>query len=184
MSYFISSDPIWRTRKKLRALKKDLWVPLISVDRYLSECRNTFLMITDRNEEENMDFFVNGPRYNIRAEDLETISNSFEERARLALNVDSAVWRSWTESLGFNTIVITEVNRLLWRLQRDRNSGPATTAQHEQRKKESQMVACFKRHKVERRPWNCSRLKTNNAGIDRGNSIGKDNTVYSSDLEN
>lgn len=130
-----------------------------------------------------MDRFVDGLKYNVRVEVLKTNCNSFEECARLALNVDSAIWRARRGISGFhynnnngNEPTPMEIGNI--------NSGPSTRAQREQRKKDLEKGACFKCHKVGCRPWKCRRPKINNVDIDPGKSTDEDNTVYLSDSEN
>lgn len=82
----VPADHTRRARDKFRKIKQ-----LGSVEKYLSEFRNVILMIGDINEAEKVDRFVDGLKFNVRVEVLKTNSNSFEECARIALNVDSAI---------------------------------------------------------------------------------------------
>lgn len=158
ISEFIPADHCRRARDKLRTLKQTS-----SVEHYLSEYRNTILMIGDMHEGEKVDRFVDGLKYNVRVEVLKTNCSSFEECARLALNVDSAIWRARRGNSGFHYTnnrvgdagpTPMEIGNL--------NSGTTTRAHREQRKKDLENGACFKCHKVGCRPWKCRNTRVNN----------------------
>lgn len=86
---FIPADHTRRAGDKLKQLKQ-----IGSVERFVSEYRNLILMIGDMNDGEKVDRFVDGLKYNVRVEVLKTNCNSFEECARVALNIESAIWRA------------------------------------------------------------------------------------------
>lgn len=116
-------------------------------------------MIVDINEGEKVDRFVDGLKFNVRVEVLKTNCTSFEECARIALNIDSAIWRARRgqvgsysnsfENSGPTPMEIGNVTRTLRDL-----AG--------QRKIDLSRGACFKCHKVACRPWKCGRPKVNN----------------------
>lgn len=89
ISEFIPSEHNRLGRDKLRKHKQTG-----SVEKYLAEYRNTILLIGDINEGEKLNRFVDGLKYNVKVEIMKTNYNSFEQCARMALNIDSAIWRA------------------------------------------------------------------------------------------
>lgn len=83
---FVPADHTQRARDKLRKLRQ-----ISSVEKYLSEYRNIVLMISDINEGEKLDRFIDGLRYNVKVEVMKSRCHSFEEVARISLQVDNAI---------------------------------------------------------------------------------------------
>lgn len=174
---FIPADHTPRARDKLRKLKQTT-----SVEHYLAEFRNIVLMIGDISEGEKIDRFVEGLKYNVKIEVMKSSVNSFEESARIALNIDSAIWRARRSTSGFHPhtpnvggptpMEIGNVN------------GASTRAHREQRKKDLDKGACFACHKVGCRPWKCRPSRVNNSEIIPGNSVSEGSEVILSDSEN
>lgn len=178
MTEFIPADHKRRARDKLRRLKQTS-----SVEKYLSEYPNSTLQIGDMNEGEKVDRFVEGLKFNVRVEVLKTNSNSFEECARIALNVDSAIWRAkggpsifHHNSFDKRGPTAMEIGNI--------NGVPPSKAQREQRKKDLEDGACFRCHKAGCRPWKCRERRVNNIDIQSGDSEKEKDTVYLSDSEN
>lgn len=51
-------------------------------------------MIGNMHDGEKLDRFIVGLKYHVRVELMKTICNTFEESARIALNIYSAIWIS------------------------------------------------------------------------------------------
>lgn len=180
LSEFVTSDHTRRARDKLRSLKQ-----MNSVEKYLPEYRNLILMIGDMNEGEKVDRFVDGLKYNVRVEVLKSNCNSFEECARLALNVDSELWIARRGNPGFHFNNNNQSNADPTPMEIGNiNGDPPTRALREQRKKDMERGACFKCHKVGCRPWKCRPAKVNNFDVQIGPSTHETSTAQLSDSEN
>lgn len=131
----------------------------------MAEYRNAVLMIGNMLEDEKLDRFVEGLKYQVKVEVLKMNCSTFDDCARVALNVDSALWRARKESFG------------LFSNHGNHNSGPnpmeignvsgrpLSPGQCEQRRTDLKNGACFKCHKRSCRPWRCqnpAKLRTNN----------------------
>lgn len=142
---FVPSDHAKRARDRLRRLRQTN-----SVSRYLSEFKNTILAIANMSDEEKMDRFIGGLKHSIRIEVLKSQPENFEDCARIALNVDSAIWRAGKgphvgQSSGSEGPSLMEIGNT--------DTQPRTKAQREQRRKDLERGACFTCHKEGCRPW-------------------------------
>ena len=176
---FIPADHTRRARDKLRKLKQ-----VGSVDKYLSEFRNIVLMIADMHEGEKLDKFVEGLKYNVRVEVLKSGCNQFEECARMALNVDSAIWGARrtlepftpTRQNAGSTHTPMEIGNV--------NGSGSSQPQREQRRKDLMTGSCFKCHKKGCRPWRCDSLRVNHVSMRNNDPVPEESRVVLSDSEN
>lgn len=134
-------------------------------------------MVGDINKGEKLDRFVDGLKYIVKMEIMKTNCNSFEECARMALNIDSAIWRARRptgffspDNSGTTTMEIGNVT-----------GSRVTNAQCEQRRKDLNNGACFKCHKIGCRPWKCASPRVNHVEV---NSVTEEANVILSDSEN
>lgn len=148
---------------------------------YLAEYRNLILMISDINDGEKLDRFLDLLKDNVRVEVLKKNSTSFEECARLALNVDSAIWRARRSTPGFhyNKNNVSEPTPMEIG---NVNSGSMLRVQREQRRNDLDKGTCFKCHKVGCRPWKC-RPRVNNVEVGLGTVSDDHSIVQLSDSE-
>lgn len=84
---FVPDDHVRRARDRLRKLHQTS-----SVSKYLSEFRNIIFTIPGMNDGEMWDKFCSGLKYEVRLEVMKSTVTSFEEAAKIALPVDSAIW--------------------------------------------------------------------------------------------
>ena len=84
---FVPEHHVRRARERLRKLKQTH-----SVSKYLSDFRNMVLTIPDITEEEKFVKFCSELRYEVRLEVIKSTATTFNEAARIALRVDSALW--------------------------------------------------------------------------------------------
>ena len=150
---FIPFDHVRRTRDKVRKL-----VQHSSVAKYLNEFRNLVLTIPDMNDGEKLDKFCAGLKPQVRLEVLKAGPGSVDDAARIALNVDSALFGAGMFSWGFQYAGPQPMD--IGNLQSNpRDSGRSFKGKknwREQRKKDIANNACFKCHKVNCRPYKCS----------------------------
>lgn len=174
---FIPLDHVKRSRDRLRRLRQ-----LHSVSKYLSEFRNLILAIPGMSEGEKLDRFIEGLKYPVRVEVLKTHSDSFEECARIALNVDSAIWRasSGSRADGAQGNRGSTSNSMPTPMEVGNTEGSKRSRnQTEQRKRDIERGACFTCHQVGCRPWKHRAPAVNN--VDSKNT---DETIESdSDTE-
>lgn len=178
---FIPADHTQRAREKFKRLKQ-----VSSVEKYLSEYRNFILMIGNTNEGEKLDRFIDGLKYQVKVEVLKANCESFEDCARVALNIDSAIWRAKRGPNGFynnsqdygNTPVPMEIGNV--------NAGPSKShqEQQQQRKRDLSRGVCFKCHKVGCRPWKCNPTKVKNVTASANNDEPEEGPNIFSDSEN
>lgn len=140
-------------------------------------------MISDINYGKKVDRFVDGLKFNVKVEVLKTNCSSFEECARIALNIDSAIWRARRGPSAFqygnhgkSESTPMEIGKM--------TSGPPIKARPEQRKIYMEKGACFKCHKEWGRPWKCSQSCVNNVDANPAASSRDQTTVFISDSEN
>lgn len=171
---FVPSDHSKRARDRLRKLRQTK-----SVSRYLSDFRNIILAISGMTDEEKMDRFIEGLKHSIRIEVLKAQVDTFEDCARVALNIDSAIWRAgkgtgqtFGNRSGDEGPTPMEIGNV------EGSSNPRTKAQREQRRKDLEKGACFTCHKVGCRPWKPARQANNvEADVDSDSSseLGSEN---------
>ena len=116
-----------------------------SVSAYLNEFRNIVLTISDMNDGEMVDRFCQGLKPQIRLEVLKAGVTTMDEAARIALNVDGALFGAgiFTQQLQSSRSAPTPME--IGNVEQDR--------QNEQRELDRRNNACFKCHKVGCRPW-------------------------------
>ena len=86
---FVPEDHIRLARDRLRTLDQTS-----SVSKYLSDFRNVVLTIPDISDGEKWDKFCAGLKGEIRLEVMKANVTCFEDAAKIALRVDSALWGS------------------------------------------------------------------------------------------
>lgn len=179
---FIPADHNRQARDKLRRLRQNS-----SVEKYLCDFRNTILMISNISEDEKTDKFVSGLKYDLKLEVLKSRCNSFEECARMALSVDSAIWGAKTNSFSqFHQAARTgptpmEIGNV--------NAASSSMTPREQRRQDLSRRACFKCHKTGCRPWKCDpqgarapRMNVNNTQLqEKVNESTIENSGYVSE---
>lgn len=99
MTEFVPEDHVRRARDRLRRLKQTTSVP-----KYISEFRNCIITINDMSAGERFDRFLQGLKPDVHLGVLKTQASEFEEVARIALLVDSALWS--LNALSNSSIVI------------------------------------------------------------------------------
>lgn len=144
---FVPSDHAKRARDKLRKLKQTR-----TVVRYLSDFRNIILTIPGMQEDEKVDRIIEGLKFNIRVEVLKAQADTLDECARVALNIDSAIWRAGT--VGHSSALDGPMPMEIGNVQ-GTSHGKLSKAQREQRKKDMENGACFVCHKVRCRLYKC-----------------------------
>lgn len=159
-------DHTRRARDKLRNLKQTS-----SAEKYLSEYRNTVLMIGKINEGEKVDRFVDGLKYQAKVEVMKIDCEFFEDCARVALYIDSAIWRAKRGPAGFYPISEKQQQPTPMEIG-NVYGGPDSRAHREQQKKDLNNGACFRCHKRGCRPWRCNPSKLNNISIHDETIIG------------
>lgn len=147
-----------------------------SVSIYLEEFRNIVLNIGGMQEDEKIDRFIEGLKFDVWVELLKARAESFEKCARLALSVDNAFWKAGRRSQGPNDTRCTSGSgptlMEIGTVQSDSRS--LTVAQREQRRKDLKAGACFTWHRVGCRPWKHNR-KTKNMDVElEENASGAD----------
>lgn len=165
---FIPFDHVRRTRDKLRKL-----VQKTSVSSYLNEFRNLVLTITDINEGEKLDKFCAGLKPNVRLEVLKSGPSTIDEAARIALNVDSALYGAgmFTPYSQYTQPEPMDIGNV------EGNPGRRTRSSNkwsEQRRKDIENNACFKCHKKNCRPYKCSPRKVETGNTETGKQPGED----------
>lgn len=158
MNEFIPKDHEQRARDRLRNLKQSG-----SVSKYLSEFRNITLSINDMTVGEKIDRFVSGLKREVKLEVLKMRSTTFEDTASIAIQIDSAIWRSGegnsytssqgTSSSSFGAQAVPDPMEI-GNIQRGRQ---LTEEQRWQRKKDLQNNACTQCHVKGCRPWICGK---------------------------
>lgn len=176
---FIPADHTRRARDKLRKLKQ-----LGPVEKYLAEYRNTVLMIGDNNDGEKLDRFIDGLKYGVKVEVMKSGCSSFEECARIALTVDSAIWGARRTSSGFFPAHSKDKNEPTPMEIGNVNGENSSKAQREQRRRDISQGACFRCHKVGCRPWKCDPSRVKHMNVGASDSVPEGSTVVLSDSEN
>lgn len=172
---FVPMDTLRRYRDKLREL-----VQHKSVSAYLAEFRNVSLMIPNMTEDEKVDKFCVGLKPQVRLEVLKSGVQTLDEAAKIALNVDSALYGSGMFSFGGSAQPSSshggpqpmEIGNLKARNKK------------EQRETDRAKNACFKCHKVGCRPWKCSKsakgggksVISNNVDVEKTQGEGPSNS--------
>lgn len=143
---FVPDDHVRRARDKMRKLQQTG-----SVSKYLAEFRNVTITIPGINDGEMWDRFCAGLKYEVRLEVMKSSVTSFEEAAKIALRVDSAIWGvtrnvagGFPDSQG-QAPTPMEIGNF-----ENRGRGRKLDGQ---RLKDYRNNACFTCHKVGCRPW-------------------------------
>ena len=136
MHEFVPLDSSRRSRDKLRRLYQKT-----SVTSYLSEFRNVTLTIPDMSEGEKVDRFCQGLKPQVRLEVMKTGPQSMNDAARIALNIDSAIFGARAHG-NFNYGI-------------ESRPTPMEIGNTEQSRRDRANDACFKCHKPGCRPWKC-----------------------------
>lgn len=113
-------------------------------------------------EGEKLDHFVDGLKYNVKIEVMKANCNFFEECSKIALNVDSVIWRA-KKGLPDNPSFSSELSKPSPMEVENLARRVSSKAQREQRQKDLSKGACFKCHKGGCRPCNFNlHSRTNN----------------------
>lgn len=153
---FVPFDHVRRTRDKLRKLVQNT-----SVAKYLNEFRNLVLTIPDMNDGEKLDKFCAGLKPHVRLEVLKAGPANIDAAARIALNVDSALFGAgmYTGGQQYTGPQPMEIGNFHGNIVQPIKPFKGNRKWLEQRKKDIENNACFKCHKVNCRPYKCSLKK-------------------------
>lgn len=154
LNEFVPADHVRRARDKLRRLRQTS-----SVSKYLADFRNCILMIDDMSEGERFDRFVQGLKHEVRLEILKTQVSEFEEAARIALRVDSAIWSYTGSRASVGPAGSVDDPMEIGNIQRTDQYGDNKRRQRAEDIKNNRCVLCHKKHC---RPWKCQPKKLNN----------------------
>lgn len=139
-----------------------------TVNKAIAKLCNIALTIPGISDEEKAARFIDRLKREIRVEVLKSQADSFKERARVALNINSALWRAVHGSAYQIKLSFTSFS--------NSNSGPIpmeigninyrklTKDRREQRWTDFEKSPCFGCHKVGCRPHKCS-PKVNNVEV-------------------
>lgn len=143
------------------------------------------LTIGDMHESEKVGRFVDGLKYNLRVEILKANCNSFEEFARMALNVDSAIGRARKGNLGHYYITSKSSDGpVLMEIGNNNSRQPLTKAQCEQIDIDEKNNVCYRCHKQSWHWWKCGQPSVNTVDVDPQNDQDTEGSVLLSGLEN
>lgn len=107
-------------------------------------------------EGEKLDKFTEGLKNEVRLEVMKSQAALFEDSARIALNIDSAIWSAnikpsynlaMNGTVDFRGPTPMEIGNVQGR------SHTTTPAEREQRRRDLEKGACVKCHKIGCRPW-------------------------------
>lgn len=191
MAEFLPEDHIRRARDRLRRVKQKG-----SASEYIAEFRNIILAVPDISEGEKFDRFIEGLKPNIKVEVMKSTVTTFEEATKMALRVDSALWResiNWTGRIqnysdqhgsasNSSDPVPMEIGNV-----HGKKRMPLTQEQRAQRARDTQNNACFTCHRKGCRPWKCSATQLNNSEVHAGNEPrveAEENNISDSESEN
>lgn len=147
ISEFVPDDHVRRSRDRLRKLKQNS-----SVSKYLSDFRNICLTVPGMTDGEMWDRFCTGLKYDVRLEVMKSSVTTFEEAAKIALRVDSAIWGVTSQVGTSNNETIATQGPTPMEIGNMENSGRGRKLEG-QRLKDYRNNACFTCHKVGCRPW-------------------------------
>lgn len=170
---FLPEDHVRRARDRLKRARQTSFVA-----KYISEFRNIILTVPDLTEGEKFDRFIDGLKSSIRLEVMKTTVNTFEEATKIALRVDSALWKEKSAEKGgfYNSRgqrggassssdpSPMEIGNI-----QGRNRKTLTDEEKRQRIIDRQNNACYRCHKKNCRPYKCRPFVTNNAEIENNN---------------
>lgn len=174
---FIPLDHVRRSRDKLRKL-----VQRTSVSAYLNEFRNLVITIPNINEDEKLDKFCAGLKPMIRLEVLKSGPENVDQAARVALNVDSAIFGVGQSSSGFASggndsgPQPMDIGNVEGQTHYRGKAFREDKKERDQRKKDIANNACFKCHKRGCRPWKHE--------IQSSNAVANENTSSTEMSEN
>lgn len=167
LNEFIPDDQIRRARDRLRNCRQKG-----SAAKYISEYINIILSVPDISEGEKFDRFVDGLKNNVRLEVLKSTVATFEDATKIALLVDSALWREYQSGQNFSyggqhgsaasstNPTPMEIGNL-----QERGRRPLADKEKWQRQKDKQNNACFVCHTPNCRPYKCRGSRINNKEI-------------------
>lgn len=142
---FVPEDHIRRVRYKLCKLGQTG-----SVSKYLSDFRNFVLTIPEITDGEKWDKFCAGLKLDVRFEVMKTTITSFQEAAKAAIRVDSALW-STDRGAPSSSDVPTPME--IGNVEKRR------VGFEDQSLQDYKNNACFTCHKVGCRPWKHTQKK-------------------------
>jgi len=182
---FVPEDHVRRARDKLRKLKQ-----VTSVSKYISEFRNIVLTIPDVTDGEKWDKFCAGLKTEIRIEVMKSTASTFEEAAKIALRVDSALFAAGRMeargSVGASPSKEAPTPMEIGNMETGR--GGWRRYETTQREEDRRNNACFKCHKPGCRPWKHDKRSrgpgANNVGVRAGRQAELDNDLDIDEQEN
>ena len=153
---YIPFDHVRRVRDKLRNL-----VQKTSVSSYLNEFRNLVLTIPDMSDGEKLDKFCAGLKPIVRLEVLKAGPANVDAAARIALNVDSAMFGAgmFNSVQQYSQPQPMDIGNVEGNFAKGGRPQRGNGKWQEQRRKDIENNACFKCHKVNCRPYKCSPRK-------------------------
>jgi len=153
---FVPQDSMRRARERLRKLFQKG-----SVASYINEFRNIVISIPGMNEEEKLDKFCTELKPEVRLKVLKSGPQSLKQAARVALNVDSAIYGLRMFNSGPRTSNVSpsqvQVPMDIGNVEGKQYSHRSIVKSKEQREKDIRNNACFKCHKTGCRPWKCKK---------------------------
>lgn len=144
---FVPQDQVRRNRDKLRTLYQKG-----SVSAYLNLFRNIVISIPNITEDEKLDKFCSGLKPEIKLEVLKAGPISMDAAARIALNVDSAMYS--TGNFLQNGPVPMDIGNVNGSKSNLNSVGEINNSQRDNDRKNN---ACFICHKQGCRPWKCNK---------------------------
>lgn len=175
LSEFVPADHTRRALDRLRRLKQSS-----SVSKYLGEFRNRILTVNDMSEGEFFDIFVQGLKHDVRLELLKTQATGFEDAAKIALHVDSALWSSHSYKSTFGSDGVSNDTMEIGNVQQ---RTPLSEGQKRQRALDLKNNACVVCHTKNCRPWKyATKRRMNNVervGADTVDTISFDDAMDS-----
>lgn len=153
---YIPFDHVRRVRDKLRNL-----VQKTSVRVYLNEFRNSVLTIPGMSDGEQIDKFCAGLKPLVRLEVLKAGPANVDEAARIALDVNSAMFGTDMFNLvqQYAQPQQIDIGNVEGHFAKGGRPQKGNSRWQEQRQKDIEKNDCFKCHKVNCRPYKCSSRK-------------------------
>lgn len=166
VSEFVPEDHVRRARDKLRKMRQTT-----SVSKYLSDFRNVVLTIPGITDGEKWDKFCAGLKYEVRLEVMKSAVTDFDEAAKVALRVDSAIWsafRGQSQKSGGSSSYDVPTPMEIGNVEKSRDRH----RKDPRREEDYRNNACFKCHKVGCRPWKHEQnLHMNNFAADQEDAV-------------
>lgn len=153
---FVPDDHVRRARDRLRKLTQTT-----SVAKYLSEFRNIVLTIPGMNDGEMWDKFCSGLKYEVRIEVMKSTVATFDDAAKVALRVDSAIYGAGRPQAPAGSASPSQAPTPMEIGNVENRAGGGRRFEG-QKLKDYRNNACFTCHKVGCRPWKHQRRASAN----------------------